>query len=144
MQKSFKEVFSLTNKYIVLLTPLIIFSLVSNVYLAISSTGKVINLLFAIILSALMFGAFIAGWFKMVKLSVSSTLHDKNPNNLMKEFVPGVGEYFLPSPRSRWRKAPRRYLPRNNQCHYPLHKQYRRRFCCWNENTLSQADNQRQ
>lgn len=97
MQKSFKEVFSLTNKYIVLLTPLIIFSLVSNVYLAISSTGKVINLLFAIILSALMFGAFIAGWFKMVKLSVSSTLHDKNPNNLMQEFVPGVGEYFLSS-----------------------------------------------
>lgn len=97
MIKSLKNVLSITNKYIVLLTPLILFSLVSNMYLAFSANGKIINLLFAIILSTLMFAAFIAGWFKMVKLSVASTLHENNPNNLMKEFVSGVGEYFLPS-----------------------------------------------
>ena len=97
MVKCFKNVFDITNKYIVLLTPLILFSLFSNVYLAISSQGKVIGLLVAIILSAMMLGAFFAGWFNMVKLAVSSTLHEKNPNNLMKEFFSGVGEYFLPS-----------------------------------------------
>lgn len=97
MQKSFKHVFFITNKYIVLLTPLIVFSLLSNIYLMISANGKLINLLIALVLSALMLGAFIAGWFRMVKLSVSSTLYEKDPNTLMKEFVPGVGEYFLPS-----------------------------------------------
>ena len=97
MIKSLKNILSITNKYIVLLTPLILFSLVSNMYLAISANGKVINLIFAIALSGLMFAAFIAGWFKMVKLCVASTLHENNPNNLMKEFISGVGEYFLPS-----------------------------------------------
>ena len=97
MIKSLKNIFDITNKYIILLTPLILFSLVSNIYLAISANGKVINLLFAIILSGVMFAAFIAGWFKMVKLTVATTLHENNPNNLMKEFISGVGEYFLPT-----------------------------------------------
>ena len=50
MKKSFSEIFNTTNKYIILATPLILFSLFSSVYLAASATGKLINLLVAIIL----------------------------------------------------------------------------------------------
>ena len=46
-----QKVFNLTNKYIVLATPLILYSLFSTVYMAVSiSGGKIINLIFAFIL----------------------------------------------------------------------------------------------
>ena len=95
MGKGFKKVFEITNKYIVLATPLILFSLVSTVYLAASATGKIINMIIGILLFVFMSAAFAAGWFNMVKLSVSNP-ESREPNNLMKEFIPGVGEYFLP------------------------------------------------
>ena len=95
MGKSFNKVFEITNKYIVLATPLILFSLVSSVYLAASATGKIINMIIGIILFILMSAAFVAGWFNMVKLSVSNP-DSREPNSLIKEFIPGVGEFFLP------------------------------------------------
>ena len=96
MGKGFKQVFEIVNKYIVLATPLILFSLISSVYLAASATGKVINIIVSIVLFVLMSAAFVAGWFNMVKLSVSNP-DSREPNSLMKEFLPGVGEYFLPA-----------------------------------------------
>lgn len=96
MGKGFKQVFEIANKYIVLATPLILFSLISSVYLAASATGKVINIIVSIVLFVLMSAAFVAGWFNMVKLSVSNP-DSREPNSLMKEFLPGVGEYFLPA-----------------------------------------------
>ena len=96
MIKSFKEVFNITNKYIMLATPLILYSLVSSVYLAASATGRVLNILIAVLLFLLMTGAFIAGWFNMVKLAVSYP-DSREPNTIIKEFTAGVGEYFLPS-----------------------------------------------
>lgn len=90
------KTFNLTNKYIVLTTPLILYSLISSVYLVISmGNSNFINLLFAIILLILMTSAFIAGWFNMIKLAITD--YKDEPNSLIKEFVPGVGEYFLPS-----------------------------------------------
>lgn len=92
-----QKVFNLTNKYIILATPLILFSFLSTIYMVISTSGgKIINLIFAIILFLLMTGAFIAGWFNMIKLAVTD-FDDENPNNLIKEFPSGVGEYFLTS-----------------------------------------------
>ncbi len=91
-----KKIFSLTNKYIILATPLILFSLISGIYLTVSAAGKVINLLIAIILFTFMLAAFIAGWFNMIKFAVKDG-YDDDPNALIKEFTPGVGEYFLPS-----------------------------------------------
>ena len=91
-----KNVFNLTNKYIVLATPLILFSLISGIYLTFSAAGKVINLIIAIILFTLMLGAFIAGWFNMIKIAVTEPYRE-DPNSLIKEFTPGVGEYFLPA-----------------------------------------------
>lgn len=92
-----QKVFNLTNKYIVLATPLILYSLISSIYLAATlSGGKVINLLIAVFLFTLMTSAFIAGWFNMIKIAVLQPDREE-PNSLIKEFVGGVGEYFLPS-----------------------------------------------
>lgn len=96
MKKGLYEVFNLTNKYIILLTPLILYSLISSVYLAASATGKMVNIIIAVIMYTLITSAFFAGWFNMIKISVSSSVR-QDTNSLMKEFVPGVGEYFLPS-----------------------------------------------
>lgn len=95
MQK-FKTLFELTNKYIILATPLILFSLFSNVYAIFSVSGRLINILFAMILLTLMSSAFLAGWFNMVKNAVDNK-HTTNPNLLIKDFIPGVGEFFLPT-----------------------------------------------
>lgn len=92
-----QKVFLITNRYIVLATPLILYSLISSVYLAISaSSGKVYNLIFAILLFAFMTAAFIAGWFYMIKKAVTEP-NREDANSLMAEFPAGVGEYFLPA-----------------------------------------------
>ena len=96
MNTNIKEVFKTTNNYIVLATPLILYSLFSNVYAAISANGKLISIIFAIILLTLMSAAFIAGWFKMVKEAINDS-YSENPNLLIKDFLSGVGEYFIPS-----------------------------------------------
>ncbi len=94
MHNSFKAIFKLSNKYIVLATPLILFSLISSVYLSVSLNGKLLNILIAIVLLLLMSGAFVAGWFNMVKCAIVSP-PEEDPNSLLKEFPSGVGEYFL-------------------------------------------------
>ena len=92
-----QKIIELTNKYIVLTTPLILYSLFSSIYLTISiSGGKLINLIFAALLFFLMTGAFFAGWFNMIKLAIINQDKDYS-NSLLKEFISGVGEYFLPS-----------------------------------------------
>lgn len=90
-----QKIFNLTNKYIVLATPLILYALISSIYLAVSASGgKIINLIFAIFLYVLMTGAFIAGWFNMIKIAILEPERD-DVNSLLKEFPSGVGEYFL-------------------------------------------------
>lgn len=89
-----KKVFELTNRYIVLGTPLILFSLLSTVYLAVTARGAVINLLIGLVLFALMTAAFAGGWFNMIKIAVLEPDRD-DPNSLIREFTSGVGEYFL-------------------------------------------------
>ena len=80
-----KDSFQLTNKYIILATPLILFSV----------GGNLLSLLIALILFGLMVGAFLSGWFFMIKTCVSNP-EQEDPNGLLKEFPAGVGEYFLP------------------------------------------------
>lgn len=90
-----QKTISLTNKYIILATPLILYSLLSSVYILISASGgKVISLIFALILFFLMTSAFLSGWCNMIKIALSQP-EKEDPNTLLKEFVPGVGEYFL-------------------------------------------------
>lgn len=90
------KIFELTNRYIVLGTPLILFALITSIYLAVAAHGSNLSVLFALLLFFLMTSAFAAGWFNMVKTAVVEPERDE-PNSLIKEFVPGVGEYFLSS-----------------------------------------------
>lgn len=92
-----RKVLNLTNKYIILATPLILYSLFSSLYLVLSANGgKIINLIFAVLLFFLMTGAFFAGWFNMIKLAILEP-EKEDPNSLIKDFPAGVGEYFLSS-----------------------------------------------
>ena len=90
-----KSSFSLTNKYIILATPLILFSLISSLYIIFSANGNTLSLLFALILFFLMFGAFLSGWLFMVKTCIED--NEIDVNKLLGEFPAGVGEYFLPA-----------------------------------------------
>ena len=90
-----KDSFQLTNKYIILATPVILFSLLSSLYILFSVGGNLLSLLIALILFGLMVGAFLSGWFFMIKTCVSNP-EQEDPNVLLKEFPAGVGEYFLP------------------------------------------------
>ena len=92
-----QKIINITNKYIILATPLILYSLFSTIYLSISASGnKFIGLLFAILLFSIMTGAFIAGWGNMIKVAVTCP-EKEEPNSLLKEFPTGVGAYILSS-----------------------------------------------
>lgn len=91
-----KKNFELTNKYIVLATPLILFSLLSSIYMAVSFQSRnLIGITLAVVILFLMIVVFIAGWGQMVKSAVKEESPD-SPNMIIKNFPSGVGEYFLP------------------------------------------------
>ena len=77
MINSLKESYKLTNKYIILATPLILFSLLSSLYILFSVKGNVLGLLFAIVLFFLMLIAFLSGWFYMIKNAISDCESDE-------------------------------------------------------------------
>ena len=89
-----KESFKITNSYLVIATPLILFSLISSLYLIFSSGGSLIGKIFSIILFFLMISAFLSGWFYMISKAVKNPEID-NKDKLLSEFPSGVGEYFL-------------------------------------------------
>ncbi len=94
------NLFKITNKYLILLTPLLLYSLISSLYLiSVSLSGKLVNIVFAFLLFLLMTAAFASGWFYMIKLIVSEAeeKYSENANSIIKEFTTGVGIYFLPS-----------------------------------------------
>ena len=94
MFKIIRDSFKITNEYIVIATPLILFSLFSSIYLMISSRGNSLSLTITAILFLLMFGAFLSGWLYMIKRAVTNPEDEAN-NRLFFDFPSGVGEYFL-------------------------------------------------
>ena len=90
-----RDSFRITNKFIVLATPLIIFSLITSIYTIFAIKNSTISLVFGLIMFFLMLSAFLSGWFYMVKKCVTEPEND-NVNSLITEFPSGVGEYFLP------------------------------------------------
>lgn len=91
-----KKAFHLTNKYIVLSTPLVLFAIISGIYLIFAmNVARVINMLFLLAVLLSMAAAFFAGWGNMLKNAVLSQNEDES-HTLIKEFIPGVGEYFMP------------------------------------------------
>lgn len=92
-----KKIFELTNKYIIIATPLLLFLFFLSIYLfVIMQSGRLLIILFGLFLVAVMIVAFTAGWGNMVKSAASENNPDE-PYLIIKDFAPGVGEYFLPS-----------------------------------------------
>ena len=92
-----RKVFNLVNKYVILITVLILYSLITNVYAAIFAAGntKIIGLMFGLVLLILMSVVFTAGWCKMITSAIEHP-ECEDPNALIKIFPEGVGEYILP------------------------------------------------
>ena len=90
-----KKVFDLTNRYIIIATPLLIFLFLLSVYfLAVMQNVHLIKLIFSLLLTFFMFSAFVSGWGNMIKSAVLEKEYDE-PYLIIKNFVPGVGEYFF-------------------------------------------------
>ena len=102
MIKVFKNAFKISFDNIILATPLLLFLFLLNVYLIIAKNAVKAfpsAILFFLTLF-LMFSAFLAGWFYMVKTSVINFKEGKkssdNSVSLMKEFPVGIAEYIKP------------------------------------------------
>lgn len=92
-----KKVFELTNKYIILATPLLLFLFLLSIYsFVVMRNGQPAIILFGLTLMFFMVVAFTAGWGKMIKSAVLENSLDE-PYLIIKDFAPGVGEYFLSS-----------------------------------------------
>ena len=87
-----KRAFNIVNKYILLVTPLLLFVLFAMFFLIVTGLR---NIFFSFLL-ILILVAFASGWFKMIKVASAKDVTYDNPNLLWKEFLQGVGEYFLP------------------------------------------------
>ena len=97
MIKIIADSFKITNKFLVLATPLIFFSLLSSLYLIFSGGSGAISLLITAVLFFLMLSAFISGWLYMVASAVKNPDND-NADSLIMDFPAGVGEYFMVIP----------------------------------------------
>lgn len=92
-----KKIFHLTNKYIILTTPLVLFALIGGLYFVLTlGNSKLIGGLISLGVLYVMTSAFIAGWGNMLKV-VTTEPDSEEPHLLINKFIPGVGEYFLPS-----------------------------------------------
>ena len=93
MFKTARESLKITNDNIIIATPLILFSLISGLYLIFSASGSKAGILFSVFLFFLMTAAFISGWFFMITRAVKEP--DIQSGQIFSEFPSGVGEYFL-------------------------------------------------
>ncbi len=63
--------------------------------MTIAANGRVLLILFGLIITFFMAVAFLSGWGAMIKSAVNENNYDE-PYAIIKDFVPGVGEYSLP------------------------------------------------
>jgi hypothetical protein len=94
MLKIISDSFKITNKFLVLATPLIFFSLLSSLYLIFSGNNGIISSIITFVLFFLMLSAFLSGWLYMVAKAVKDP-DSENADALIMDFPAGVGEYFL-------------------------------------------------
>ena len=92
--KYYIDAFKILNKNIILATPLVVFTLFLSIYVGMtpSSGASIAGTLFLLVMLWLMFGAFFAGWFYMVKEAISQK---ENDLSLLSKFPTGVGNHFV-------------------------------------------------
>lgn len=92
--KTFKDALLLTNKNIILASPLILFVMFASLYLMITPYNTS-NIAFVLLLFFAMTSAFFSGWFYTLKLAVSEDYDKEDIFDLIKQFPAGVGQHFL-------------------------------------------------
>lgn len=105
MIRYFTKAFKITNENIILTTPLVLFLLLTSIYFEVSqhAPSNIFSLILLLVTILLMFSAFFAGWFYMVKKAIDLDKKEfiidedkaKASFDLIKEFPTGVGEFFL-------------------------------------------------
>lgn len=105
MIKLFKDTFGISYYNIILATPLVLFMVIVSMYLGFSknTVDTLPEMFLSIFTLWVMFGAFLAAWFFMVKKAVKNSKsvfimdedQAKASFNLMKEIPTGIGSYFL-------------------------------------------------
>lgn len=105
MTLTIKKAFDITRENIIIIQPFIIYMLVNSITSVglMRQTNRVAFIVF-FIANFLLTTAFLAGWFYMVKKTVeqSKVEYDRKKDkmaasfDLIKEFFPGVGAYFIP------------------------------------------------
>lgn len=105
MFKLFKEAFKTTNDCIILAIPLVLFMWILSFYFGFSNTvvNSPAEFILAFITVLFMTGAFLSGWFYMVKnaigishkVFVMDADRAKATMNLFKDIPYGIGQYFL-------------------------------------------------
>lgn len=107
MIKYFTKAFKITNENIILTTPLVLFLLLSSIYIEVAQNApsNIFSAILLIVTILFMVSAFFAGWFFMVKRAIDLDKKEfiidedkaKASFDLIKEFPIGVGEFFLSS-----------------------------------------------
>lgn len=91
-----KKAFCITNKNLIIPTPQIIYIILSSLFLRMTISTNIKLMSVSLIVLILMTGAFLAGWFAMIKEAV--ILKDdeiKTSYELLKIFPQGIGNKFL-------------------------------------------------
>lgn len=106
MIKYFSKAFKITNENIILATPLVLFLFILSFYIEFTKRAPENIAVAILLLTTILFmtGAFLAGWFFMIKQAVKITHEEfsdeeekaKASFGLLKEFNCGVGEFFIP------------------------------------------------
>ena len=105
MFKMLKDSIKITNDNIIIITPLILFMFVLNLYMMYSK-ASVTNLylgLLSFVTVVLMVSAFFAGWFYMIKKAIKHSYeiyvleqdYSNSIFDLVKSIPTGIGKYFL-------------------------------------------------
>ena len=93
---SIKKAFLTTNRNLIIPTPQILYIIVASLFLKNTMSSNVKQMIVSLVVYILMTGAFLAGWFAMIKDAVVTPENEtKTSNELLKVFLQGVGNKFL-------------------------------------------------
>lgn len=93
---SIKKAFLTTNRNLIIPTPQILYIIVASLFLKMTMSSNVKQMIVSLVVYVLMTGAFFAGWFAMIKEAVVTPENEtKTSNELLKVFLQGVGNKFL-------------------------------------------------
>ena len=93
---SIKKAFSTTNRNLIIPTPQILYIIISSLFLKFTMSSNPKQMIASLVVYVLMTGAFLSGWFAMIKDAVVTPENEtKTSFELLKVFLQGVGSKFI-------------------------------------------------